>query len=176
MRASAAALALAVLFSAGCTYPGSSLKVPYEHGWISSYSTGDVFTDGLESLEVMDGPITLREVRTVAPEGVTQLGFFVTPADVFREDVSQQMADFPPAVEDLREGEGIVLGTTGKRESWWLIIGYEVETTERWERTALEIIYEKNGVTLRQEFLATLIVCGSAVTEEDCWDERLGER
>ncbi|MEZ5085415.1 MAG: hypothetical protein R2722_03895 [Tessaracoccus sp.] len=165
-----------IVLLTGCVPAGSSLLTPHEHGWISTYSTGEVFSDGMEVLAVTDGPITLKDVRTIAPSGVTQLGFKVTPGDEFREDVIQQMEGFPPAVDDLQDGQGAILGADGKREDWWLIIGYEVETDQRWERTGLEILYEKGGMLFRQEFPATLIVCGSSISEEDCWDERLGER
>ena len=129
----------------------------------------------MESLEVVDGPITLLGVRTLAPEGVAQIGFKVI-LDTGDTGVTQVVQGFPPAdVDGLQDGDGAVLGATG-RESWWLVIGYRVDTEDRWERTGLEITYDKDGRTLRQTFPATLIVCGSHVPEAECWDDRLGDQ
>lgn len=167
---------LLICWLGACTQApvGDSLLTPNEHGWLISEETGAVFSDGAESLEVVGGPITLRDVRTIGPDGVEQLGFKVI-LDDGDTGVTQVMQGFPPEeVPDLRQGAGAVLGATG-RESWWLVIGYRVDTKVRWERTGVEITYEREGVLYRQVFPATLIVCGSDIPEDECWDERLGE-
>lgn len=177
MRLALAFAAVTILVAAaGCAPPvGTSLGTPAEHGWITSQRVGATFSDGMESLEVEGGPITLREVRTIAPAGVAQLGFMVVRGDADGA-VIQEMPGFPPAVPGLLDGAGAVLGESGNPESWALVVGYRVDADTRWERTGLEIVYDKGGRTFRQEFPATLIVCGPSTPEADCWDDRLGER
>lgn len=177
MRLPLALTAVTILVAAaGCSPPvGTSVATPAEHGWITSQRVGSTFSDGMESIEVVDGPITLREIRTIAPSGVTQLGFMVVRGDADGA-VIQEMPGFPPAVPGLVDGAGTVLGESGSPESWALVIGYRVDSDARWERTGIEIVYDKDGRVLRQEFPATLIVCGPSTPEAECWDERLGGR
>ncbi len=42
---------------------------------VTRQEMGSVFSDGMESLEVVRGPITIKDIRTIGPKGVTQVGF-----------------------------------------------------------------------------------------------------
>ncbi len=49
-----------------------------------------------------------------------------------------------------------------------------MDTEQLWVRTGLDLVYEQGGRVWHQEIPATLIVCGSAVPEEDCTQEAAG--
>ncbi len=154
---------------------GTALMNPVEHGWVTRQEMGSVFSDGMESLEVVRGPITIKDIRTIGPKGVTQVGFRLQLPTTKSPQV-QLSKGFPPALPDLVEGVGRTIGTSGTKESWNVVIGYRVDEDRRWERTGVEVIYEKDGITYHQTFQGTIIVCTPSTPEVDCWDPRLGER
>lgn len=163
-------LVLVLTLLVGCTpAKGDALETPQGHGSVQQFETGTVFTDGMETLEVVDGPIRVLEIRSIADsDGVTSLGFMLRNRDDGRV-IEQRLPGYPPTeVPEAIAGEGVQIGGAGVKESWWLLIGYSVDTTGRWERTQLDVVYEKDGVKYTQTFPAKLVVCGSSYSQASC--------
>ncbi len=109
---------------------GTALMNPVEHGWVTRQEMGSVFSDGMESLEVVRGPITIKDIRTIGPKGVTQVGFRLQLPTTKSPQV-QLSKDSPRAP---RPGGRRRADDRHQRpkESWNVVIGYRVDEDRRW--------------------------------------------
>lgn len=152
---------------------GSALREPPPHGWSIAVEVDRPFTDGLEVLIVDDdgGPVTVDRVDVIGSDHLEVVGFQLALPE--RELGAVQFFDaFPPnlvtkaeARESLASIEPIdqepPLVVPDHPEGAELLLGLVATATGRLERSAIRVVYTRDGVAHQQVFPAELVVCAS---------------
>ncbi len=163
------------MFSACAPQPGTgaALREPPPHGWSIAVEVDQPFTDGLEVLTIDDngGPLTVDRVDIIGSDHLEVVGFQLALPE--RELGAVQFFEaFPPELvtnaEDRQSLASIQpidveppMVVPDHPDGAELLLGLVATTTGRLERSAIRVVYTRDGVTQQQIYPAELIVCAS---------------
>ena len=167
----AAALGVAAFADTDSRTDGGPLRAPNPHGWSTSNSVGDVFTDGMEVLHLEGNrEAVIEDVRLVGDDGLELVGAKVAGQDRAIGFI-QYNADFPP-VNDPDLGDPVLIDAIGATVTpysggWELLLGIKATKEGFLVREGVEIDYRVGGEEYTVFREAWLGVCTSPRYEVD---------
>lgn len=162
-----------MMSSCGTFSPSPVFVEQPPHGWQTVQRVGTRFTDGFETLDVIDRPVQVTGVRFEGGEpGIKLLGYQIVPPG--RPFASIQRLDgFPPDSSELptaRVEPGDLLTNDPTGQGYELLLGIEVTAEGYWVRRSITISYRIDGRQQEETWPAELIVCtpSFAANESEC--------
>lgn len=152
---------------------GGPLFVDNAHTTWQPVKDGDVFSDGLEVLQVTGSqPATLHDVQPVGGADTMQflgarIGLPGRP-----DDFNQHMRGYPPRAVPARYQQDLDGTVLEPGKTYMLILGFKVIDPDAvGHRTGLTVSYESGGHSYQTTLPAGLVSCPPTISEKRCEHE-----